>query len=164
MKRIFCGLLCAAALLLTACGQKTAAQAEAAADPAVAAAQRYQAIVQAVGDGTRAGVNLTDAQIAQAVAQLLDAGLTAVHVDAADPVTHPETVTAFWDARAAGQTAEAALYEVCRDGGLLCHTLRFADGHAHARRLARRGVFRQLHRYVCRHVPDARRRAVDVCL
>ena len=48
--------------------------------------------------------------------------------DAADPVTHPETVTAFWDARAAGQTAEAALYEVCRDGGLLCHTLRFADG------------------------------------
>ena len=24
--------------------------------------------------------------------------------------------------------AEAALYEVCRDGGLLCHTLRFADG------------------------------------
>lgn len=94
MKRIFCGLLCAAALLLTACGQKTAAQAEAAADPAVAAAQRYQAIVQAVGDGTRAGVNLTDAQIAQAVAQLSDAGLTAVHVDAADPVTHPETVTA----------------------------------------------------------------------
>ena len=111
MKRIFCGLLCAAALLLTACGQKTAAQAEAAADPAVAAAQRYQSMVQAVGDGTRAGV-----------------GLTAVHVDAADPVTHPETVTAFWDARAAGQTAEAALYEVCRDGGLLCHTLRFADG------------------------------------
>ena len=42
MKRIFCGLLCAAALLLTACGQKTAAQAEAAADPAVAAARRYQ--------------------------------------------------------------------------------------------------------------------------
>ena len=117
MKRIFCGLLCAAALLLTACGQKTAAQAEAAADPAVAAAQRYQSMVQAVGDGTRAGVNLTDAQIAQAVAQLSDAGLTAVHVDAADPVTHPETVTAFWDARAAGQTA-----------GLLCHTLRFADG------------------------------------
>lgn len=128
MKRIFCGLLCAAALLLTACGQKTAAQAEAAADPAVAAAQRYQSMVQVVGDGTRAGVDLTDAQIAQAVAQLSDAGLTAVHVDAADPVTHPETVTAFWDARAAGQTAEAALYEVCRDGGLLCHTLRFADG------------------------------------
>ena len=121
MKRIFCGLLCATALLLTACGQKTAAQAEAAAAPAVAAAQRYQSMVQAVGDGTRAGVDLT-------VAQLSDAGLTAVHVDAADPVTHPETVTAFWDARAAGQTAEAALYEVCRDGGLLCHTLRFADG------------------------------------
>ena len=36
--------------------------------------------------------------------------------------------------------------------------------HAHARRLARRGVFRELHRYVCRHVPDARRRAADVCL
>ena len=83
----------------------------------------------------------------------------------ADPVTHPETVTAFWDARAAGQTAEAALYEVCRDGGLLCHTLRFADGaDTVTRRLARRGVFRELHRYVCRHVPDARRRAADVCL
>lgn len=37
-------------------------------------------------------------------------------------------MTAFWDARAAGETAEIALYEVCRDGGLLCHTLRFADG------------------------------------
>lgn len=124
VKRMLWLLLCLAALLLTACGQKSAAQA----DPAVAAAQLYQPLVQAVGDGTSAGVDLTDAQIAQAVARLSDAGLTAVHVDAADPVTHPETVTAFWDVRAAGETAEIALYEVCRDGGLLCHTLRFADG------------------------------------
>ena len=122
MKRMLWLLLCLAALLLTACGQKTAA------DPAVAAAQRYQPLVQAVGDGTSAGIDLTDAQIAQAVAQLSSAGLTAVHVDASDPVTHPEAVTAFWDARAAGEPAEVTLYEVCRDGGLLCHTLRFADG------------------------------------
>lgn len=127
MKRMLWLLLCLAALLLTACGQKAAAQAETI-DPAVAAAQIYQPVVQAVGDGTSAGVDLTDAQIAQAVAQLSDAGFTAVHVDAADPVTHPETVTAFRDARAAGETAEVTLYEVCRDGGLLCHTLRFADG------------------------------------
>ena len=123
MKRMLWLLLCLAPLL-TACGQKAAAQT----DPAVAAAQRYQSVVQAVGDGTSAGVDLTDAQIAQAVAQLSSAGLTAVHVDAADPVTHPEVVTAFWNARTAGETAEAALYEVCRDGGLLCHTLRFTDG------------------------------------
>ena len=118
VKHILLCLLCAA--LLTGCGKET--------DPAVAAAQRYQSVVQAVGDGTSAGVDLTDAQIAQAVAQLSDAGLTAVHVDAADPVTHPEAVTAFWDVRAAGETAEIALYEVCRDGGLLCHTLLHADG------------------------------------
>lgn len=118
MKRILLCLLCAA--LLTGCGKET--------DPAVAAAQRYQPIVQAVGDGTAVGVDLTDAQIAQAVAELDAAGLTAVHVDAAEPVTHPETVTAFWDARAAGETAEVALYEVCRDGGLLCHALRFTGG------------------------------------
>lgn len=118
MKRILLCLLCA--VLLTGCGKET--------DPAVAAAQRYQPIVQAVGDGTAVGVNLTDAQIAQAVAELGTAGLTAVHVDAAEPVTRPETVTAFWDGRAAGETAEIALYEVCRDGGLLCHTLRFAGG------------------------------------
>ena len=86
VKRILLCLLCAA--LLTGCGKE--------ADPAVAAAQRYQSVVQAVGDGTSVGVDLTDAQIAQAVARLSDAGLTAVHVDAADPVTHPETVTAFW--------------------------------------------------------------------
>ena len=118
VKRILLCLLCA--VLLTGCGKET--------DPAVAAAQRYQPLVQAVGDGTSAGVDLTDAQIAQAVARLSDAGLTAVHVDAADPVTHPETVTAFWDVRAAGETAEIALYEVCRDGGLLCHALLHADG------------------------------------
>ena len=118
MKRILLCLLCA--VLLTGCGKET--------DPAVAAAQLYQPIVQTVGDGTAVGVDLTDAQIAQAVAELGTAGLMAVHVDAADPVTHPETVTAFWDVRAAGETAEIALYEVCRDGGLLCHTLRFADG------------------------------------
>lgn len=58
MKRILLCLLCA--LLLTGCGKETV--------PAVAAAQRYQPIVQAVGDGTAAGVDLTDAQIAQAVA------------------------------------------------------------------------------------------------
>lgn len=29
---------------------------------------------------------------------------------------------------APAETAEIVLYEVCRDGGLLCHTLRFADG------------------------------------
>ena len=56
MKRMLWLLLCLAALLLTACGQKAAAQA----DPAVAAAQRYQPLVQAVGDGTSAGVDLTD--------------------------------------------------------------------------------------------------------
>ena len=71
MKRMLWLLLCLAALLLTACGQKAAAQA----DPAVAAAQRYQPLVQAVGDGTSAGVDLTDAQIAQAVARLSDARL-----------------------------------------------------------------------------------------
>ncbi|MFR6425385.1 MAG: hypothetical protein ACLUNO_07430 [Oscillospiraceae bacterium] len=60
MKRILLCLLCAA--LLTGCGKET--------DPAVAAAQRYQPIVQAVGDGTAVGVDLTDAQIAQAVAEL----------------------------------------------------------------------------------------------
>ena len=127
MKRMLWLLLCLAALLLTACGQETAAPAETT-DPAVAAAQLYQPLVQAVGDGTSAGVDLTDAQIAQAVAQLSDAGLTAVHVDASEPVTHPEAVTAFWDARTAGETAEVVLYEVCRDGGLLCHTLRFTGG------------------------------------
>ena len=45
MKRILLCLLCA--VLLTGCGKETA--------PAVAAAQRYQPIVQAVGDGTAAG-------------------------------------------------------------------------------------------------------------
>ena len=118
MKRILLCLLCAA--LLTGCGKET--------DPAVAAAQRYQSVVQAVGDGTRTGVDLTDAQIAQAVAELDAAGLTAVHVDAAEPVTHPEAVAAFWAVRAAGETGTVTLYEVCRDGGLLCHALRFADG------------------------------------
>ena len=119
MKRMLRLLLCLAALL-TGCGKDT--------DPAVAAAQRYQSVVQAVGDGTSAGVDLTDAQIAQAVAQLSVAGLTAVHVDSADPVAHPEAVAAFWAARAAGEKTALTLYEVCRDGGLLCHTLRFADG------------------------------------
>ena len=109
MKRILLCLLCAA--LLTGCGKET--------DPAVAAAQRYQPIVQAVGDGTAVGVDLTDAQIAQAVAELDAAGLTAVHVDAAEPVTHPEAVAAFWAARAAGEKASLTLYEVCRDGGNL---------------------------------------------
>lgn len=107
MKRILLCLLCAA--LLTGCGKET--------DPAVAAAQRYQPIVQAVGDGTAVGVDLTDAQIAQAVAELEAAGLTAVHVDAAEPVTHPEAVAAFWAACAVGEKAALTLYEVCRDGG-----------------------------------------------
>lgn len=128
MKRILLCLLCLAALLLTACGQKAAPAQTPGANPAVAAAQRYQPLVQAVGNGTDVGVDLTDAQIAHAVAQLSDAGLTAVHVDSADRVTHPEAVTAYWDARAAGQTAAVTLYEVCRDGGLLCHALCFSDG------------------------------------
>ena len=51
-----------------------------------------------------------------------------MHVDAADPVTHPEAVAAFWAARAAGEKASLTLYEVCRDGGLLCHVLCFSDG------------------------------------
>ena len=110
MKRILLCLLCA--LLLTGCGKET--------DPAVAAARRYQPIVQAVGDGTAAGVDLTDAQIAQAVARLSDAGLTAVHVDASEPVTHPEAVAAFWAARTAGEKASLTLYEVCRDGATRC--------------------------------------------
>ena len=118
VKRILLCLLCAA--LLTGSGKET--------DPAVAAAQRYQPIVQAVGDGTAVGVDLTDAQIAQAEAELDAARQTAVHVDAADPVTRPEAVAAFWAARAAGERASLPLDEVCRDGGLLCHALLYADG------------------------------------
>ena len=126
MKRILLCLLCA--LLLTGCGKDT--------DPAVAAAQRYQPIVQAVGDGTAVGVDLTDAQIAQAVAELDAAGLTAVHVDAADPVTHPEAVAAFWAARAAGEKASLTLYEVCRDGGLHGHLLAAQIGRVDLVRVA----------------------------
>ena len=44
------------------------------------------------------------------------------------PGTHPEAVAAFWAARAAGEKASLTLYEVCRDGGLLCHALLYADG------------------------------------
>ena len=103
MKRILLCLLCAA--LLTGCGKET--------DPAVAAAQRYQPIVQAVGDGTAVGVDLTDAQIAQAVAELDAAGLTAVHVDAADPVTHPEAVAAFWARRRRSRSMRSAATAGC---------------------------------------------------
>lgn len=116
MKRILLCLLCA--LLLTGCGKET--------DPAVAAAQRYQPIVQAVGDGTAAGVDLTDAQIAQAVAELDAAGLTAVHVDAADTVTRTRVV---WrdGAFCVGYADTYAITVLTYDGGVLTYVYDMPD-------------------------------------
>lgn len=128
MKRILYLALALCLLLgISACGtqkQPLPAQEEA----PLALARTYQSTIDEISRGGTVGVNLSQTELEQLVSTLAAEGVTVSGVDGSTAMQNPEAVDAFFAGRDAGKATQLALYEVCLDGGLLCHDLAFADG------------------------------------
>lgn len=135
MKRVLY-LALALCLLLgaSACGsQKQAPPTPEQAPPvqaqaALSLARTYQATITEVSRDGTVGVNLSQAELEQIVSALAAGGVTVSGVDGQTPMRNPQAVDAFFADHDAGKAARLTLYEVCLDGGLICHDLAFADG------------------------------------
>ncbi len=128
MKRIRCAVLALCLLLVvSACSASGQAEPEQAQEP-LALARSYQSTIAELSRDGTVGVNLSQAELEQIVSALAAQGVTVSGVDGRTPMQNPQAVDAFFADRDAGKDARLTLYEVCLDGGLLCHALAFADG------------------------------------
>lgn len=94
----------------------------------LALARTYQETITEISRNGTVGVNLSQAELEQIVSALAAGGVTVSGVDGQTPMRNPQAVDAFFADRDAGKAARLTLYEVCLDGGLICHDLAFADG------------------------------------
>lgn len=122
-------LVLAVCLLLgaAACGapnQPQSAQEEA----SLALARTYRGTIAEISRSSTVGVNLTQAELQQIVSVLAAEGATVSGVDGSTAMQNPQAVETFFADHDAGKAAQLTLYEVCLDGGLLCHALACADG------------------------------------
>lgn len=120
-------LLLAAVCLLAGCatGQETNNPQEAA---VFAAAETYRGIYEDVYPGDHTAVWLTDETMREILSCLGAAGYTAVDVSNRFAMEHAEPVSAFLAAMEAGGDARLTIYQVCWDGGFVCHDLSHTDG------------------------------------
>lgn len=120
-------LLLAAVCLLAGCaaGQETADPQEAA---VLAAAETYRSIYEDVYSGDHAAVWLSDERMTEILSCLGAAGYTAVDVSNRFAMEHAEPVSAFLAAIKAGGDARLTIYQVCWDGGFVCHDLSHTGG------------------------------------
>lgn len=125
MKRLLPLVLAVCLLSLSACGKPEQETEDTA---LLALAQTYQSQIDEISRGGTVGVNLTQTQLEQIVSTLADEGVTVSGVDGSTAMQNPQAVDAFFAARDADKAARLTLYEVCIDGGLICHDLAFADG------------------------------------
>lgn len=126
MKGIWCAVLALCLLLVgSACG--ASGQTEQEQEP-LALARSYQSTIAELSRDGTVGVNLSQAELEQIVSALAAQGVTVSGVDGRTPMQNPQAVDAFFADRDAGKHARLTLYEVCLDGGLICHDLAFADG------------------------------------
>lgn len=125
MKRLLPLLLTVCLLSLAACGKPSQQTEETA---PLALARTYQRTISEISRDGTVGVNLSQAELEQIVSALAAEGVTVSGVDGRTAMQNPQAVDAFFADRDAGKTARLTLYEVCLDGGLICHDLAFADG------------------------------------
>lgn len=125
MKRLLPLVLAVCLLSLSACGKPEQETGDTA---PLALAQTYQSQIDEISRGGTVGVNLTQTQLEQIVSTLANEGMTVSGVDGRTAMQNAQAVDVFFAERAAGKAAQLTLYEVCLDGGLICHDLSFADG------------------------------------
>lgn len=125
MKRMLPLVLALCLLALSACGKPEPETEETA---PLALARTYQGTISEISRNGTVGVNLSQAELEQIVSALAAEGVTVSGVDGSTAMQNPQAVDAFFADRDAGKAAQLTLYEVCLDGGLICHALAFADG------------------------------------
>lgn len=94
---------------------------------ALAAAESYRDIYEGAFHGEIINFNLS-AEDAGRIAARLDAFGGVAFCQGHVPLTSPSQVEQFYADTQAGEIRTISLYEICLDGGFLCHTLGLADG------------------------------------
>lgn len=120
-------LLC---LLLTAAGctsGQTVADTQEA--PVLAAAEVYRNIYESVYSGDQSAVHLTDDTMQEILSCLGDQGYIAVDVSNRFAMENTELVQQFFDTTGTGNAARITIYQICWDGGFVCHDLSYINGN-----------------------------------
>lgn len=119
-------------LLFSACTaqpkQTTAAPENSPEDPVLAAAETYRSIYMDVYSGGQQAVSFTDEIMTEVLTCLGKQGYPAVDFSNRFPMENADLVFQFLEDYAAGRSAQVAIYQICWDGGFICHDLTCADG------------------------------------
>lgn len=91
-------------------------------------AEACRETLASLGAADALGVNFSQTELERLADVLAQQGAVAAGADGATAMRHPELVDAFWQQWDAGADTAITLYEVCLDGGLLCHTLARSGG------------------------------------
>lgn len=105
-----------------------AAAAESAASQALSVAEQYRDVYEDIFSGSGAGLYLSQGESEKILDRFASLGYAAFDASGSFPVTAPALVEDFFAARDAGQDAALSLYEICSDGGFLCHRLCVTEG------------------------------------
>lgn len=94
---------------------------------AIAAAELYREVYDGLFTGEPIGFSVGQDGAAGIVQCLGRAGLCAFSREGA-PMTAPDEIRRFMSCVEAGNAASATVYEICDDGGFLCHAFSWQDG------------------------------------
>lgn len=94
----------------------------------LALARTYQETITEISHNGTIGVNLSQTELEQIVSALAAGGVTVSGVDGLTAMQNAQAIDAFFADRDAGRDSRLTIYELCLDGGLICHDLTFASG------------------------------------
>lgn len=128
MKKGFTILLALLLCLSCGCGRRetgeqTPPELEAARDQALAVAEQYRDVYEGIFSPGSAGLYLTERETGEILARFESLGYAAVDSAGRFPLTNPAQVENFF-----AQGGALSLYEICTDGGFLCHSFYRSGG------------------------------------
>lgn len=94
---------------------------------ALAAAESYRDIYEAAYNGETFSFDLLKEDANRIAARLAASG-DAAYCPGMVPLTAPSCAEQFYADTQSGKDRTVSIYEICQDGGFLCHTLGFTDG------------------------------------
>ena len=125
-------MACLFLLLTTGCSsrQKSAADTESQEEQqALATAEVYRDIYTNVYPGDQSAVILTDNTMQEILSRLGTEGLVAVDFSNRFQMENSDLVLQFLEEKEAGTDTGVTIYQICWDGGFICHDLTYKDGN-----------------------------------
>lgn len=97
-------------------------------DHILATAEAYRDIYTGVYSGNQTAVMLTDKTMTEILSRLGTQGLVAIDFSNRFPMENANLVVQFFKDMDAEVDAHVTIYQICWDGGFICHDLTYANG------------------------------------